>query len=94
MRKFYRGAADYFKIKPDLITLGKAIAGGYPLSTIAGKKEIMCYVAPRVVPHAGTFNSNPLYITAGIVNTTKIFTEDTINYQQISRKCRQGVTKI
>lgn len=78
--KFYRGAADYFKIKPDLITLGKAIAGGYPLSAVAGKREIMCYVAPGVVSHAGTFNSNPLCITAGIVTMTKILTEDAMNY--------------
>lgn len=74
--KFYGGASEYFKVKPDLVTMAKAIAGGYPLSLVAGKKEIMSCVVPGVVSHAGTFNSNPLCITAGIVTLTKILTED------------------
>ncbi|MEM2146465.1 MAG: aminotransferase class III-fold pyridoxal phosphate-dependent enzyme [Candidatus Jordarchaeaceae archaeon] len=74
--KFYGGAAEYFKVEPELVTMGKAIAGGYPLSLVAGKKEIMNCVAPGVVSHAGTFNSNPLCITAGIVTMTRILTKD------------------
>jgi len=77
--KFYRGAAGYFKVKPDLVTMAKAIAGGYPLSVVAGKKEIMSCVVPGIVSHAGTFNSNTLCITAGIVTLTKILTEQAIN---------------
>jgi glutamate-1-semialdehyde 2,1-aminomutase len=74
--KFYRGAAGYFNVKPDLMTMAKAIAGGYPLSVVAGKKEVMSCVVPGVVSHAGTFNSNPLSVTAGIVTLTKILTEE------------------
>jgi len=74
--KFYGGAVEHFKVKPDLITLGKAIAGGYPLSAVAGKKEVMSCVVPGVVSHAGTFNSNPLCITAGIVTLSKILTKE------------------
>lgn len=74
--KFYRGAAGYFKVKPDLVTMAKAIAGGYPLSLVAGKKEIMNCVVPGIVSHAGTFNSNPLCITAGIVTLSQILTEE------------------
>jgi glutamate-1-semialdehyde 2,1-aminomutase len=77
--KFYRGAAEHFKVKPDLVTMAKAIAGGYPLSLVAGKKEIMCCVVPGMVSHAGTFNSNPLCIAAGIVTLSKILTETAMN---------------
>jgi len=77
--KFYRGAAGYFKIEPDLVTMAKAIAGGYPLSVVGGKKEIMGCVVPGIVSHAGTFNSNTLCITAGIVTLTKILTEQAMN---------------
>ncbi len=73
--KFYGGAAEYFKVKPDLVTMAKAIAGGYPLSLVAGKKNIMNSVVPGVVSHAGTFNSNSLCITAGLVTLSKILTE-------------------
>ncbi|MDH5438548.1 MAG: aspartate aminotransferase family protein [Candidatus Bathyarchaeota archaeon] len=77
--KFYRGAADYFKVKPDLVTMAKAIAGGYPLSLVAGKKDIMNSVVPGVISHAGTFNSNSLVITAGLVTLSKILTEKAMN---------------
>jgi len=77
--KFYRGAAGYFKLKPDLVTMAKAIAGGYPLSLVAGKKEIMNSVVPGIVSHAGTFNSNPLVITAALVTLSKILTEKAMN---------------
>lgn len=74
--KFYRGASQHFKVKPDLVTMAKAIAGGYPLSLVAGKKEIMKSIVPGVVSHAGTFNSNPLCITAGLVTLSDILTEE------------------
>jgi len=77
--KFYRGAAGHFKVKPDLVTMAKAIAGGYPLSLVAGKKEIMKSVVPGVVSHAGTFNSNPLCITAGLVTLSDILTEEAMS---------------
>lgn len=73
--KFYRGAADHFKVKPDLCTMGKAIAGGFPLSVIAGSKKIMETIVPGQVSHAGTFNSNPLSVRAAIITLRDILTE-------------------
>ena len=32
------GAQKIFNVKPDLTTLGKGIANGFPLSVLAGKK--------------------------------------------------------
>jgi len=77
--KFYRGAAGHFKVKPDLVTMAKAIAGGYPLSLVAGRKEVMKSVVPGGVSHAGTFNSNPLCITAGLVTLSEILTEEAMS---------------
>jgi glutamate-1-semialdehyde 2,1-aminomutase len=74
--KYYGGASERFGINPDLKVLGKAIAGGFPLSAVAGRKEIMQEIIPGVVAHAGTFNSNPISITAGIVSLTGILTKD------------------
>lgn len=34
-------ASKFFGITPDIICLGKAIAGGMPLSVVGGKKEVM-----------------------------------------------------
>ncbi len=80
--KHYGGASNYFKVQPDLITLGKAIGAGIPLSAITGKKEIMQNIGPGKTPHAGTFNSNPLSIDAGIVSMENILTETNLSYAE------------
>lgn len=74
--KLYGGAEEYYGVKPDMKTMAKAIAGGFPLSVIGGRKEIMEEVGPGKIPHAGTFNSNPLSIDAGLVTLTEILTRD------------------
>lgn len=35
------GAQELFGVYPDLVTLGKGIANGFPLSVLAGKRELM-----------------------------------------------------
>jgi len=54
------GAQEYYGVTPDLCTLGKAVAGGFPLSIIAGRKNIM----ESGVHIRGTFNANPVSIAA------------------------------
>lgn len=61
------GAQEYFAINPDLVTFGKILGGGFPIGAFAGKKEFMERIAPAGdVYQAGTFNGNPISITAGI----------------------------
>ena len=36
-----KGAASYYNVEPDLVTYGKAIANGFSLAVLGGKKEIM-----------------------------------------------------
>ncbi|KAI0382936.1 ornithine aminotransferase [Hypomontagnella monticulosa] len=46
-------------IKPDMVTLGKAISGGmYPVSCVLSSKEIMLVVEPGT--HGSTYGGNPL----------------------------------
>ena len=35
----YGGAQEYYNVTPDICTLGKAVAGGFPLTAIGGKEE-------------------------------------------------------
>lgn len=61
------GAQEYFNVIPDLVTMGKIIGGGFPMGALAGKKEIMEFIAPcGSVYQAGTFNGNPVSVTAGL----------------------------
>ena len=78
--KFYGGASKHYGVTPDLLILGKAIAGGLPLSAIGGKREVMRGIAPGVLAHAGTFNSNPLCVEAALTSLTKVLTEGAMNH--------------
>jgi glutamate-1-semialdehyde 2,1-aminomutase len=60
------GAQQFFNIKPDLCIFAKAIASGYPLSVITGKKEWMQLVESARVIHAGTMNSGNATIAAAL----------------------------
>ena len=77
--KFYGGIYDYAQVRGDLVTLGKAIGGGVPISAIAGKRAIMETIVPGVVSHAGTFNANPLCVAAGIATLSKVLTRDAMS---------------
>jgi glutamate-1-semialdehyde 2,1-aminomutase len=74
--KFFHGISDYYSVEPDMKTMGKAIAGGYPLSVTGGRREIMEKIVPGILSHAGTFNSNPLCVRAALVTLKEILTED------------------
>jgi ornithine--oxo-acid transaminase len=51
--------SQWANVKPDLITLGKAISGGmYPVSCVLGNKEVMMVIEPGT--HGSTYGGNPL----------------------------------
>lgn len=58
------GGAQYFGVAPDLAVFGKALAGGYPLSAVAGRAALMEPVEAGRMLHAGTFNGNPIAMAA------------------------------
>jgi glutamate-1-semialdehyde 2,1-aminomutase len=60
------GAQEFFGVVPDLATLAKGIASGFSLSAVAGKAEFMDLISTGKVIHAGTYNSNPVVIAAGL----------------------------
>jgi glutamate-1-semialdehyde 2,1-aminomutase len=56
-------------VTPDLTTLGKAIANGFPLAAVCGKRELMERFNTRAggdVLFAGTFNAHPVGVAAGL----------------------------
>ena len=68
----YGGGQEYYGVTPDLCTLGKAVSGGFPLSAVAGRSEMMAHFdADRVskdgfMPQVGTLNGNPVAAVAGL----------------------------
>ena len=63
------GAQEVYGVRPDLTTLGKIIAGGYPLAAFGGRRDVMAIFDARqgrAVSHGGTFNGNPVAAAAGL----------------------------
>lgn len=61
------GAQSYYNVTPDLCTFSKAIAGGFPLSAVAGRKDIMeSFIPTGKVFFAGTFNGHPVSLRAAL----------------------------
>lgn len=66
------GAAGYYDIKPDIITYGKIIGGGFPVGAYGASKEIMSSISPEGnVYQAGTLSGNPVAMSAGIAQLTE-----------------------
>ncbi|MCR9141186.1 MAG: glutamate-1-semialdehyde 2,1-aminomutase [bacterium] len=61
------GAAEYYKIAPDLLTYGKIIGGGMPVGAFAGRADVFAQIAPDgPVYQAGTLSGNPVAMSAGL----------------------------
>jgi 4-aminobutyrate aminotransferase len=57
-------ANENYDVIPDIMTLGKAIAGGLPMSAIVSTKEIMDSWLPGM--HGTTFGGHPVCAAAGL----------------------------
>lgn len=67
------GAQGFFKILPDITTLGKIIGGGLPVGAYGGRREILEMVAPLgPVYQAGTLSGSPLAMQAGLATLPKL----------------------
>lgn len=55
-------ASEHFDAVPDLITMAKSLAGGFPLSAVTGRAEVMDAPAPGGL--GGTYAGNPLALAA------------------------------
>ena len=58
------GAQETTGVVPDLATYGKAVAGGFPLSALVGRADVMEMLGDGTVYHGGSFNSNVMVMSA------------------------------
>ncbi|WP_295895255.1 4-aminobutyrate--2-oxoglutarate transaminase [uncultured Vibrio sp.] len=57
-------ATEHIDISPDLMTMAKGIAGGFPISALVGKAEIMDSANPGGL--GGTYAGSPMACAAGL----------------------------
>jgi glutamate-1-semialdehyde 2,1-aminomutase len=65
------GWTGLMALTPDLITLGKCVAGGMPAGVLTGRADVMGMLTPRPptegwIRHSGTWNAMPVVCAAGI----------------------------
>ena len=79
------GMAELLNIKPDLVTYGKVIGGGFPVGCYGGRRDLMDMVAPNgPVYQAGTLSANPVGMRAGLRTLQKMKREN--GWQQLEQK--------
>jgi glutamate-1-semialdehyde 2,1-aminomutase len=62
--------------RPDLMTFGKVMGGGFPAAAFGGRADVMAMLAPEgPVYQAGTLSGNPIATTAGLA-TLRLATDD------------------
>lgn len=70
------GAQEYFGVTPDLATFGKAMANGYPIAALVGKREIMGVLSKEVFLSSTFFPNSDAQVAA--LKTIEILQRDQV----------------
>jgi len=70
------GAQKIFGVTPDITTFAKAMANGFPVAAVCGKKEIIEMFSPSgEVDFGGTYNGNPISMAAALATIQELETQ-------------------
>lgn len=70
------GAQEYFGVTPDLATFGKGLANGYPVSAVAGRRDVMKLM--EEIFFSFTFGGEALSLAAAKATLTKLKSEPVV----------------
>ncbi len=70
------GAQKLYGVTPDLTVLGKAMANGYPISVVTGRKEVMKAVANKLFISSTFFPNSDAFVAA--LKTIEILERDDV----------------
>jgi glutamate-1-semialdehyde 2,1-aminomutase len=90
------GGQEYFRVRPDMTTLGKILGGGFAIGAFGGREDIMSLFDPTkgpVIPHAGTFNGHPITLAAGIATLRELTPSMYERLSSLGQRARTGITK-
>jgi len=80
-------------VRPDLMTFGKVMGGGFPAAAFGGRAELMQHLSPvGGVYQAGTLSGNPVATSAGL--TTLRLADDSVyaHVDAVSARLREELT--
>ncbi|MEU8786521.1 glutamate-1-semialdehyde 2,1-aminomutase [Streptomyces sp. NPDC048637] len=68
-------------VRPDLMTFGKVMGGGFPAAAFGGRADVMAHLAPAgPVYQAGTLSGNPIATAAGVAQLRLL---DDVAYEKV-----------
>jgi glutamate-1-semialdehyde aminotransferase len=70
------GAQKLYGVTPDLTVLGKAMANGYPISVVTGKKDVMMAAADKLFISSTFFPNSEGFVAA--LKTIEILERDNV----------------
>ncbi|MFH1258230.1 MAG: aspartate aminotransferase family protein [Elusimicrobiota bacterium] len=85
-------AYEHYKVKPDIVTLAKGIAGGLPLGVTIAGKEIAAAFQPG--DHGSTFGGNPVSCVAALVVIKTIDRKFLQNVQTVGKYLTSQLGKL
>ncbi len=77
------GCQEYYKLKPDLVSFGKALGCGLPVAAYAGRSDIMSALAGGKVLHYGTHNASRIGMFAARASLRKLTRDDNAAFRHI-----------
>src|SRR5262245_35048054 len=81
---------EHFGIKPDIMTLAKALGGGLPLGAMLARDEVAASFGPG--SHASTFGGNPVSCAAGLAVMKALLNEGVLrNCVQMGKYLIRGL---
>lgn len=95
------GYSSLCGVVPDLAVYGKAIANGYPIAVIGGKRQYMnAFVDPdpaRRVLLAGTYNGHPVAVAAAIATIERLAADNGAVYRKfdvLGTRMKKGLEEL
>jgi glutamate-1-semialdehyde 2,1-aminomutase len=89
------GAVERFGVKPDVVCLAKAIAGGYPSGAVGMTEPLADLITTGRVRQVGTFNGNPLSMAAAHAALTEVLTDDAYaRIEEMDARLRAGLDDV
>lgn len=78
-------AIEHYEVEPDILTMAKSMAAGFPLSGITGRAELMDH--PQIGGLGGTFAGNPVCCRAALAVLNMFEKKDLLSRaEQIGKK--------
>ncbi|MBI4201543.1 MAG: aspartate aminotransferase family protein [Chloroflexi bacterium] len=97
LRAGFHGAQGHYGVTPDMTALGKVIGGGLPVGAFGGKQDIMELYNPTKGPaiaHSGSFQGNPMTMTAGLVTMELITPQVYQRLEALAHRLREGIRAV